>query len=73
MRGVEFRSEEAPRPSKVNSERSLVLRGNAADREPEEGWGGSENGAMAAPSEMDMTARFARQTGLIGQLVNKHM
>ncbi len=61
--GVEFRREDVPRTDLFGetSETGLVLRDGAMDVSP---------GADAAAS---ISTRFAPETGLIGELVNKHM
>ncbi len=61
--GVEFRREDVPRTDFLgeNSETSLALRDGEVDTNP---------GAEAA---MSISTRFAPETGLIGELVNKHM
>lgn len=64
LRGVEFRPEQGPRDGNTatNTEQSLVLKGNAGD---------AAKGSDALVG--GMTRRFAPQTGLVGELVNKHM
>lgn len=58
LKGVEFRPESAPKAAAPNPEQSLVTKDVAP----------SDDSVIAGISR-----RFASQTGIVGELVNKHM
>ncbi len=63
LRGVEFRSEDTSRsgPAGDSYNQALVLRDAAAA------------GIVSAETSPGMNRRFAPQTGLVGDVVNRHM
>jgi hypothetical protein len=58
-RGLEIRADHGPRPE--NAEQALVLRDE------------SSVGGQVVPVTASVPSRFAPQTGLVGEIFNKHM